>query len=108
MENLEKTKVEYPDVFKELVKCANQNNFYVGIGNPKAKILFVGKESAITPEYINGKELYSSNAKDWQKHIDKNTCETLEYPVDKNHPLRKGWGKNTWSKELSINKILVN
>ena len=82
------------------------DDYYVGIGNPNAPILFVGKESYFSPDSVKEMEEYKSNAKTWLDRIDRNVEDIYEYPVDENHVLRKGWGKNTWSKyQLLSNQI---
>lgn len=87
----------YKDAFKKYV---NQgiNEYYIGSGNPNAAILFIGKESRISATETDRLRQYLNNAKEWRIHLENNTCETLEYPVEVNHVLRKDWGKNTWSK----------
>lgn len=95
----------FKDTFKLYVE-QGVNNYFVGTGNPNAKILFIGKESAISSDDINGKLWYSNNANDWNKHIASNTCEIFEYFVDENHVLRNGWGKNTWSKYQKLSDII--
>lgn len=87
----------YSESFKCFV-CKGVDKYFIGTGNPNAPILFIGKESAISSKNSIGINWYSKNARDWQTHILNNTCETLEYDVDETHVLRKGWGKNTWSK----------
>jgi hypothetical protein len=87
----------YSKSFKEFVNNGI-DSYFIGTGNPNEKILLVGKESAISPEDESGLEWYKNNAQDWQKHIAENISEVNEYEVGINHPLRKGWGKNTWSK----------
>lgn len=83
------------------------NNFYVGTGNPNSKILIIGKESAIETNDLQSFEWYGNNAKDWKNHIENKTCEVLEYFVDKKHPLRKSWGKNTWSKYQKLSDYIL-
>lgn len=87
----------YTEDFIEFVK-KGINNFYIGTGNPNSKILIIGKESAIETTDLQSFEWYVNNAQDWQNRIENKTCEVLEYHVDEKHPLRKSWGKNTWSK----------
>lgn len=102
---LELPAIIYNDTFKEFVKKGSIKPFYyVGTGNPNAKVLIIGKESAIEETDIVGKQWYDKNANDWQNHIDNGTCEVLEYEVGANHLLRKGWGKNTWSKYQQLSK----
>lgn len=90
----------YKEDFKEFVNKGVENEFHIGTGNPNAQILFVGKESAITADNIEGRKWYKRNAIEWQNHINKNSCEVLSYPIPEDHVFRreKSWGKNTWSK----------
>ena len=83
------------------------NNFYIGTGNPNSKILIIGKESAIETNDFQSFEWYGNNAKDWKNHIENKTCEILEYHVDEKHPLRKSWGKNTWSKYQKLSDYIL-
>jgi hypothetical protein len=87
----------YTNEFTEFVK-QGIGNYFIGTGYPNSNILFIGKESAIPPTNEVGLKWYNENASTWMKHIKNNTCECLEYPVDEQNPLRKGWGRNTWSK----------
>lgn len=98
----------YKDDFKKFVSEGVKNNFYVGTGNPNAQILFVGKESAIAPDNLEGQEQYKRNSADWHNHIENNTCEVLSYPVPKDHVFRKtkSWGKNTWSKYQKLANLI--
>ena len=97
----------YSKDFKEFV-INGIDKYYIGSGNPNGDILFVGKESAISKENIQGREFYNRNAISWKEHIDKNTCEILNYPVDENHIFRreKSWGKNTWSKYQELKNVV--
>lgn len=96
--------MEYSSEFKKFVSDCNLNRFYVGIGNPNARILFIGKEPAL-PE---GDVEYENNAKEWQEHINNETCHKLEYLVDEKHVLRKSWGCNTWSKYQKLKDHVFN
>lgn len=83
MENLEKPKLKYTKVFTDLVKSSVNENIYIGIGNPNAKILFVGKEAN-----SKGKDGY---AEEWEKLINDSICQNLF----NNNPLSSG---HTWRK----------
>ncbi|WP_348825582.1 hypothetical protein [Flavobacterium aestuarii] len=83
------------------------NEFYIGTGNPNSKILIIGKESAIETNNLHSFEWYRNNAQDWKKHIENKTCEVLEYKIDVKHPLRKSWGKNTWSKYQKLSDYIL-
>jgi len=93
--NLEPT--TYTNEFAEFVQ-KGVGNYFIGTGNPNSKVLLIGKESAIPSTDTAGLKWYYDNAFTWMNHIKNNTCECFEYRVDENNPLRKGWGRNTWSK----------
>jgi len=84
------------------------DKYFIGTGNPNSDLLFIGKESAISKENMQDRELYNRNAIDWNEHIKNNTCEILSYPVDENHIFRKkkSWGKNTWSKYQELKNVI--
>lgn len=98
--------MEYTQEFKDFVNACMRpdgRNLYVGIGNPNAKILFIGKEAAMR----EADDDYKNNAKCWGEHIYKNTCEDLDYLVHEKHPLRNGSGRNTWSKYQRLKDYIV-
>jgi len=86
----------YKEDFKKFVINGVEKRYHIGTGNPNAQILFIGKESAITEDNTEGRNWYDRNAKDWQYHIENNTCEMLSYPIPEDHVFRreKSWGKN--------------
>lgn len=95
----------YSQEFTEFVRNG-VDNYYVGIGNPNAPMLFIGKESHFSPEDKNGLDIYKSNASKWLFRIENNEEDCYHYDVDICHPLRKSWGRNTWSKyQLLSNQI---
>lgn len=100
----------YSEEFKEFVQNGVNNGYFVGTGNPNANILFIGKESAISEDNIEGKKWYKKNATDWKNHITNNTCEILSYSVPKEHVFRKekSWGKNTWSKYQKLSDFIFS
>lgn len=56
--------MEYTQEFKDFVNACMRpdgRNLYVGIGNPNAKILFIGKEAAMR----EADDDYKNNAKCW-------------------------------------------
>lgn len=95
----------YKNAFEKFVK-QGLNSYFIGTGNPEAEILFIGKESSIEDDNYDGRTWYSANAASWQSHIDNKTCEVLRYTVDVKHPLRKGWGRNTWCKYQKLTDII--
>jgi hypothetical protein len=97
----------YKESFKKFAKNG-VDHYYVGTGNPNAPILIVGKESHISPDDEKGMNDYKSNAEKWVKRIEENVPDRYEYPVCEKHDLRKGWGKNTWSKYQQLSDIICN
>lgn len=88
--------MKYSPEFKKLVAACLATNSYVGIGNPNAKILFVGKEAAIDHKEVE-KTGYVTNAEEWQEIIDTSRVNHLSIPnVPKGDYLRKAGV--TWRK----------
>jgi hypothetical protein len=96
----------YTKEFEDFVEQGLKNQYFVGTGNPNSKILFIGKESAISLDDEAGLKWYRENAISWKNHIDNHTCECLSYRVDENCPLKKGWGRNTWSKYQKLSDYI--
>ena len=97
----------YSESFRIFVR-EGLDKYFIGTGNPNAKILFIGKESAIAPTDTVGRNWYLKNATEWKCHLDNDTEECYSYTVDENHPLRKNWGKNTWSKYQLLSDYIWN
>ena len=91
----------YTKEFKEIVEKGVNEHFYIGTGNPNAKILFVGKEAGID-EFTDEDGIinYALNAKSWKKHIVDSTCETLNYIPSKDIPKERAlrMAGHTWRK----------
>jgi len=94
--------MKFTKQFTEFVETCKANNQYVGLGNPNAHILIIGKEA--TPN-----EGFGPNALSWSALIDgvgTQEFNLLEYVVDENNKdhkkLYQGWGKNTWSKYQAL------
>lgn len=81
----------------------------MGIGNPNAKILFVGKEPAIDKNNEQGLAYHSQNGNFWNDKISNNEVDIYEYDVDADHVFRveKSWGKNTWSKYQQLTDLIM-
>lgn len=82
--------------FKEFVDLCVSNNRYVGLGNPNAPILIIGKEPYTKEGNIDEK----SNAEEMMSHIINGTLENVykPYKVTKDNTyLYKNWGNCTWS-----------
>ena len=80
--------------FKEFVSFCVSNNRYVGLGNPNAPILIIGKE----PYTKNGNTDKKSNAEEMMSHIINGTLENVykPYKVTRDNTLYENWGKHTW------------
>lgn len=63
--------MEYNRQFKDLVNDERWENQYIGVGNPNAKILIVGKECAIDPkeQSVLYDRTFLQNWKDWHNNI---------------------------------------
>lgn len=98
--------ISYKKEFKSFVDKCVANKYLVGTGNSNSKILLIGKEAAISKEDENKINQYNDNARSWKNHINDGTCEVLAYNVDEKHDLRKGWGRNTWSKYQKLKDLI--
>ena len=97
----------YSREFRELVAKGVQENFYIGTGNPNARILFVGKEAAICSAEEQNYTYYLSNAQNWEKHLKENTCEILSFtPKDKDKSLRMAG--HTWRKYQKLHNYIFD
>ncbi len=88
--------MEYSKEFKDLVTSSVKKNVYIGIGNPSASILFVGKEAS-----SKGKNGYTE---EWKRHIENSTCQILAYPIS-DKPELKNPG-NTWRKYQKLHDYI--
>jgi hypothetical protein len=61
----------YKANFQELIKLANREDLYVGMGNPNSNILIVGKEIALDKDSQNPviEKTVLKNAEDWMINI---------------------------------------
>lgn len=62
--------VSYSSEFTDAIALAKAKNFYIGTGNPSAKILFIGKEAAIDEKLYpeqHQREI-EINFSDWEKN----------------------------------------
>lgn len=70
--------MEYPEDFQALINNPKWEGKYIGVGNPNAKILIVGKECALDPNSIDAGEQYKyektflQNFDDWKKNVNAN------------------------------------
>lgn len=88
--------MKYSSAFSQLVDHCLQNDSYIGIGNPDAKILLVGKEAAMAPHEIEDSG-YRSNARKWKEIVDgEATNHLIIKDVKKGHYLQKAGV--TWRK----------
>src|SRR6056297_3684546 len=94
--------MNYTAEFERLLDNCIQNNQYVGLGNPNAKILFVGKEAGANVDT----ELYLGMGQSWKnKELDYSTryipCKKL-----KNENLRNG--NHTWQKYQKLFELIFS
>lgn len=65
-------------LFGQLINEAKKEKFYIGTGNPNAKILLIGKELNIDDIHVSGKKQYQmevlNNIADWER--DSNISQT--------------------------------
>jgi hypothetical protein len=67
-------KINYTKQFIDYVNYCNNNNLYVGSGNPEAKIAIIGKEVAIDSEKsISEFNQYNNETALWLKNIENKT-----------------------------------
>jgi hypothetical protein len=85
----------YNENFEKLVLEGITNNIYIGIGNPNAKILFVGKEGSM--EEICPKE--TSTAEKWAEAIKENRPCSERY----SHKFKEG---HTWKKYQKLHDFI--
>ncbi len=95
----------YPKEFKELVERGLQDNFYVGTGNPNAKILLVGKEAAKGADYRLEKGAFVDNAKTWKKHFEENTTPSYSFMPEINILRKSG---NPWRAYQTLQSIIYD
>jgi hypothetical protein len=89
-------KVEYSDNFKSITENCVKSRSHLGGGNPSAKILFVGQESANEKR----EDWYDNNAKEWQNKI-LNNVDLLDFK-------REGKFKegHTWNKYQRLHNYI--
>lgn len=90
--------MNFSDDFKELIDKCIQSNQYVGLGNPNAKILVVGKEAGIPI----GSELNHGSGKSWKEN-------KIDYSMRYKAIEDKLKSKNhTWQKYQKLYDIILN
>ena len=65
--------MEYCPEFKELLNDPKWKGQYIGVGNPNAKILIVGKECALEENTLIYQKTFEQNWKDWVSNDNTNT-----------------------------------
>lgn len=110
-------KIKYTLQFKEALNLCKQNKLFLGLGNPNAKILIIGKEAAIDKEKNPGhyEMEVENNVKDWEHNCDNNKqldevlswfAETTEQKYNPLYPY-KGQ-KNTLLRKKKVDGQIVN
>lgn len=94
--------MEYNDNFKKLIEIALENNQYIGLGDPNAKILFIGKEAGLDPENKENKKFYLSNALAWKANSD---IFNNSYFPETDSPLRNY--NHTWQKFQKLHDSIL-
>lgn len=66
--------ITYTSQFKEVLNQCKQNELFLGLGNPNAKILIIGKEAAIDKEKDprHYEVEVKNNVKDWEQNYELN------------------------------------
>ena len=90
----------YTKEFKEIVE---KENFYIGLGNPNAKMLFIGKEAGISDQDDLDKEMHLSNANIWKSG---NIKLMIPFSTKDNKKLRNG--NHTWQKYQKLHDQILN
>lgn len=94
-------KKEYNKDFKDLVAQCVKNEQYVGLGNPNAQILFVGKEAGIDPTVTEEMNKYKENAIIW--HSGDSIYSEPFKPQEGSGLLNHG---HTWQKYQKLHNII--
>ena len=90
--------MNYNTEFKKLIEDCEKNDQYIGLGNPNAKILFVGKE----PGTNKSKEQVHGSAQSWiEKKIDYSAS---FIPKEKNQKN----GNHTWQKYQKLYEMIFS
>lgn len=87
--------MNYSNEFNDLIECCIKENQIVGIGNPNAKILFVGKEAGIPIDEIN----FHGSGTSWK---DTNVNYYKRFPAESN--IRNG--NHTWQKYQKLYELI--
>ncbi len=90
--------MNYSNEFHRLIEDCKQNKQYVGLGNPNAKILFIGKETGVDI----GTQLYHGMGESW-----------LEKKFDYSSRFRPTEaqlcdGKHTWQKYQKLFELIIS
>lgn len=108
--------ITYTSQFKEVLNQCKQNELFLGLGNPNAKILIIGKEAAIDKEK-NPRHYeveVKNNVKDWEqnsvnnKQLDEVLSWFTETTEQKYNPLYPYKGqKNTLLRKKKVDGLIV-
>ena len=89
--------MKHTNEFKKLIDENINDEQYIGLGNPNAKILFVGKEAGLEI----GTKLIDGSAKSWKEH---NDYSIRYFPVEEK--LKNG--NHTWQKYQKLYELIIN
>lgn len=70
-------KASCPVSFDQLLKATQENNEYVGCGNPNASILIIASEPAIAPDEERYEWEMAKNNEKWHKWLTESVAETI-------------------------------
>ena len=89
--------MKHTNEFKKLIDENINDEQYIGLGNPNAKILFVGKEAGLEI----GTKLIDGSAKSWKEH---NDYSIRYFPVEEK--LKND--NHTWQKYQKLYELIIN
>lgn len=93
---------EYSKEFNELIKICIEKNQYIGLGNPNANILFIGKEANINENNPIDIKTYLRNAIGW----DSNNCNYMKQFYPEKKELRNN--NHTWQKFQKLHDLIMD
>lgn len=90
--------MNYIAEFQKLIDSSEQNNQYVGLGNPDAKILFIGKEAGIK----DSSELYHGMWQSWKSK----ECDYSKRHIPVDEKIQNG--NHTWQKYQKLFELIFS
>lgn len=87
--------------FNDLIEVCIKNNQYIGLGNPNANILIIGKEAGIGEKEVSELDIHESNAFVWKS--DKEKYSKAYFPQQK----KLQNGNHTWQKYQKFYNLIA-